>query len=174
MVRSLKLWKILILLTASVPLGILSTSAGLAEQATQIQGQAIQLAQASGSVETRDSVIVQCNALSNVVNKAVDEAKKVAEPEGDPIAKLAEAAEALEQYALELEALALSDPQLEGFKQRFIRMYRNTSQASRQLIAAVEKRDSVTAEAALGDLQTAIRGEDTLVSEVNVYCQAGR
>jgi len=118
--------------------------------------------------------VAQCNKLSEIVNSAAEEAKKVAQPGGDQLQKLATAADSLDNYAKQLEELELSDEQLQGFKTRFVAMYKDTSTASRSLLDAVKNKDQAGGQKALSDLQAATGQETSLVQEVNSYCGAGQ
>ena len=49
-------------------------------------------------------------------------------------------------------------------------MYRNTSQATRDFVAASEKKDRQGAELASAKLQNATASEKQLVTDINSYC----
>jgi hypothetical protein len=49
-------------------------------------------------------------------------------------------------------------------------MYRDTSKATRDFVAAFKKKDRSAAEAALTNLQKATTPEKQLVEGINVYC----
>ena len=85
--------------------------------------------------------------------------------------ELTKAATSLDNYAKELEALEIKDEQLQGFKTRFIKMYKDTGQSSRDLVAAAKKQDRAGVEKSLKDLQAATSQESSLVDEVNKYCR---
>ncbi|MEO0406921.1 MAG: hypothetical protein AAF289_06180 [Cyanobacteria bacterium P01_A01_bin.135] len=80
--------------------------------------------------------------------------------------------ETAQQTASQLESIDLTDEQLQGFRQRFIKLYREMGDATEQLVTAVESQDLPAAEAAYEQLETATGKEDPLVNEVNQYCQA--
>lgn len=119
-----------------------------------------------------ENKISQCNKLSNVVNRAAKETQSIGQSNNaDKFAELNKAADSLDSYAKELEGLSLKDETLKGFKDRFVKMYADTSRASRALVAAAKKRDINAGNGALRDLQKATSQEDPLVKEVNDYCR---
>lgn len=118
------------------------------------------------------SKIAQCNSVIEIANGAVEEARKLTN-EGDtsePQAMI-QAADAMEQASLDMEALELEDETLQEFRTGFIEMYTQTSSATRTFVDAFDKKDRPAAEAALAELQRATQPEQELVNGINSYCQ---
>jgi uncharacterized membrane-anchored protein YhcB (DUF1043 family) len=117
------------------------------------------------------SKVAQCNNLSEVVNKAATEAQQVGKSGGNQLDELSKAADSLDGFATELEAVKISDETLKGFQGQFVKMYRDTGKASRELVEAAKKKDRVAGEKALKELQSVTGQESTLVTNVNKYCK---
>ncbi len=113
------------------------------------------------------SKVAQCNNLSEVVNKAATEAQQIGKGGGNQLDDLSKAADSLDGYAQELEAIKISDEKLKEFQGQFVKMYRDTGKASRELVDAAKKKNRAAGEKALKDLQTATGQEATLVTNIN-------
>ncbi|MGF1498243.1 MAG: hypothetical protein ACFB8W_15685 [Elainellaceae cyanobacterium] len=120
-----------------------------------------------------ESKISQCNRLIDIANAAATEVETVTQSStpDDTEAFLTIAATA-DRAVTDLDTLELADPELQTFKQRFIQLYQETGQATRDLVAAVEAQDIGAAEAAYAQLETATSQEEPLVMDVNGYCGA--
>lgn len=130
---------------------------------------------AAGLASCSSSKIDQCNQLIDIANRAVTEVEAVtaaSEPDSRNAEAFASITETAQQAASQLESIDLNDEQLQTFRQRFIRLYRDTSEATEALVSAVEAQDLPAAEAAYEKLETATGQEVPLVNEVNQYCQA--
>lgn len=124
-------------------------------------------------VSCSESKISQCNKIIQVANQAVSEAKSVTNggQTSDPKAML-QAADAMEKASEEMEAIEIQDQKLQDYQVGFMNMYRDTSQATRDFVAAFEKKDRSGAEAALTNLQQATVPEKQLVDDLNNYCSS--
>lgn len=123
------------------------------------------------TVSCSESKISQCNKIIKIANKAVSEAKSVtngAQP-SDPKTVL-KAANAMEKVSKEMEAINVKDEKLKDYQISFVKMYRDTSKATRDFVAASEKNDRLAAEAALTSFQQATTPEKQLVGDINSYC----
>jgi hypothetical protein len=117
------------------------------------------------------SKVSQCNNLIEVANNAVTEVQAVtATAQPQDVNSMLKIAETADQATADMQALELSDEQLQGFQQRFITMYTDTSAATRALVDAVNQKNSQGAQQAYSDLQAATGQESALVNEVNTYC----
>lgn len=118
------------------------------------------------------SKVSQCNELIGVINTAVTEVQAVTQsPEAatnpDALNQIADTADrAVEQ----MQAVQLKDETLIGYQQSFIKMYQDTSAASRAIYDASQNQNLEAAQAALGQLQAATAPEPGLVNDVNSYC----
>ncbi|MGF1514207.1 MAG: hypothetical protein ACFB5Z_11005 [Elainellaceae cyanobacterium] len=117
----------------------------------------------------------QCNQLIEVANQAVTEVEAVTSdsaPRDTDTAAFVSITEAAQQAATQLESIDLTDEQLQGYRQRFIKLYVATGDATEALVTAVEEQDPIGAEDAYTDLETATSQEQPLVEEINQYCQS--
>jgi hypothetical protein len=118
-----------------------------------------------------ESKVSQCNKLIDVANKAVSDVQAItASANPQDVTAMTRIAETADQARGSMEALELADDQLETFRQQFVTMYTETSQATRDLVTAVNAKNSQNAETAYNALQTATDKETPLVTEVNTYC----
>ncbi|MCS6812067.1 MAG: hypothetical protein NZ772_00600 [Cyanobacteria bacterium] len=118
------------------------------------------------------SKVAQCNKLSEVVNKAATEAQQLGKSSSNRLDDLNKAADSLDGYATELEAVKISDKKLQDFQARFVKMYRDTGKASRALVEAAKRRDRDAGQKALQELQQATGQESNLVRDINDYCRS--
>jgi DNA repair ATPase RecN len=79
-----------------------------------------------------------------------------------------------DQTAATMQSLNIRDEQLHRFRDRFVKMYTDTSQATRSLASARNQHNNTSAQQAYSALQTATNQEGTLVTEINTYCRGGR
>ena len=122
-------------------------------------------------VSCSEGKVAQCNKLIEIANQAASDVESVTQsstPE-DPTAFLQIAATA-DNASSELEAIEIEDETLQGFRQRFITLYVETSAATQDLVAAVEEQNAPGAEEAYNRLEAATEQEGPLVDEVNSYC----
>lgn len=119
--------------------------------------------------------IDQCNQLIGVANQAVTEVETVtsnsAPRDTETFSSITEAAQ---QAAAQFEAIDLTDEQLQSYRQRFIKLYNETGEATEQLVAAVEEQNLPAAQDAYTLLEDATSQEEPLVEEVNQYCQSSQ
>lgn len=123
------------------------------------------------TVSCAESKVSQCNKIIQVANKAVSQAKSVTNggQASDPKAML-QAADAMEKASQEMKNISVKDQKLKDYQAGFINMYRDTSKATRDFVAAFEKKDRPAAETALANLQQATTPEKQLVTDINTYC----
>lgn len=118
-----------------------------------------------------ENKISQCNKIFKIANEAVSQAKTVTNSGqvSDPKAML-KAAEAMEKASQQMANIAVNDPKLKDYQTGFVKMYRDTSKATRDFVGAFEKKDRSAAEKALTNLQQATTPEKQLVADINTYC----
>ncbi|HEY9612895.1 hypothetical protein [Allocoleopsis sp.] len=123
------------------------------------------------SASPPETKVSQCNQIIEIANEAVSNAKTITNNgnSSEPAAML-RAAEAMGDAAEKMKRVSLNDPILQGLQSRFIVMYEQTSQATRDFIRAFQAKNRPEAEAALHALETAISPEKQLVDEINNYC----
>jgi mevalonate kinase len=115
--------------------------------------------------------VAQCNQLIEVANQAVTDVQAITENASpdDPAAFL-RIADTAEQARTNLEAIELTDEQLQTYQESFIAIYTSTSESTRNLVEAVNAQDNQAAQQAYDALQQAVSEEPELVTEVNSYC----
>ncbi|MGA7936134.1 MAG: hypothetical protein WCA35_21450 [Kovacikia sp.] len=124
------------------------------------------------TVGCSESKVAQCNKVSAVVNKAASETQAIGKSGNpDKMAELSKAADTVDQYAKELEAVQVQDDKLKGLQTSFIKMYRDTGKSSRELVSAAKAKNVPTVKTSLQSLQAATSQESTLVNEFNQYCR---
>lgn len=118
-----------------------------------------------------ESKISQCNRIIQIANQAVSQAKTVTNggQASDPKAML-QAAEAMEKASKQMTDIPVTDPKLKDYQTGFVKMYGDTSKATRDFVKAFEKKDRPAAERALTSLQQATLPEKQLVTDINTYC----
>jgi hypothetical protein len=115
----------------------------------------------------------QCNEIIALANAAVRDTKQVTNNgRSSDSEMLLKAAEYMDNYASKLEGVHITDPILQGYQSRFIVMYKQTSNATRDFITAFNAKNFPGAESALRALRIATTGEKQLVNEINIYCQS--
>lgn len=115
--------------------------------------------------------ISQCNKIIKIANNAVSQAKTVTNggQASDPKSML-QAAEAMEKASEQMTDIPVNDPKLKDYQMGFVKMYGDTSKATRDFVKAFEKKDRPAAERALTSLQQATLPEKQLVTDINTYC----
>lgn len=118
-----------------------------------------------------ESKISQCNKIIKIANDAVSQAKTVTNggQASNPKAML-QAAEAMEKASKQMTDIPVNDPKLKDYQTGFVKMYGDTSKATRDFVKAYEKKDRPAAERALTSLQQATLPEKQLVTDINTYC----
>lgn len=113
----------------------------------------------------------QCSQIIAVANQAVQNVQSVAQnnPSGDAESLLL-IADVADQAIASMQAIDLSDTELQGYRTRFVTMYNSASQSSRNLVAAVRAQNQTDAQAAYEQLVQATADEGPLVQSVNSYC----
>lgn len=118
------------------------------------------------------SKVFQCNQISLIVNEAVRDINNVSSNSNVSDNKnLLIAANKMDDHAQKLEAVAIADSILQGYKSRFARMYKDTSKATSNLVIAFNNQDREQVELAMQALQAATSLEEQLVKDINDYCQ---
>ena len=123
------------------------------------------------TVSCSESKVSQCNKIIKVANQAVTEAKSITNGgQASDSKAMLKAADAMEKASKDMEAIKVNDQKLQDYQTRFVTMYRDTSKATRDFVAAFKKKDRSAAETALTNLQKATTPEKQLVEGINVYC----
>ncbi|NEP57605.1 MAG: hypothetical protein F6K31_11370 [Symploca sp. SIO2G7] len=123
------------------------------------------------SVSCGNTKAQECSQIIQVANKVVGEVNELTDSGklSNPQVAL-QAADAMEKASPEMEAIEVKDEQLRNYQTSFVSMYRDTSQATRDFIAAFQKKDWQGSEIASTKLQKATLSESQLVTDINTYC----
>jgi hypothetical protein len=124
------------------------------------------------TVSCSESKVSQCNKIIEVANRAVSEAKAITKDGqlSDPKTTL-KAADAMEKASKDMEAIKVTDEKLRDYQARFAQVYRDTSKATHEFVAAFEKKDRRGLTVAVEKLQKAATPEKQLVEDINIYCE---
>lgn len=123
------------------------------------------------AVSCTDNKVSQCNKLIKVANEAVSAVQTVTQNASpDNVDAMNNIAEAADKAKADMAGLQLGDEKLKALQTRFVSMYTDTSQATRELVAAAGSKDAAAAQKAFDALKTATDQEGPLVNEVNTYC----
>lgn len=115
--------------------------------------------------------ISQCNQITKIANAAVTEAKQIANGgRASDLSAMLRAANTMDSAAIRMAKVTITDQTLKGYQSRFIRMYRQTSQATRNLVTAYNRRNRPAAESAIRALEAATAPEKQIVAGINNYC----
>ena len=128
------------------------------------------------AVSCSESKTSQCNKLIEVANQAVTQVQSVTQ-NTDPsnanpnnVQAMSKIADAADQARSQMQALQISDSNLKAFQDRFVAMYTETSQATRELVAAANANNPENAQKSFNALKAATDKEGPLVEEVNRFC----
>jgi hypothetical protein len=127
----------------------------------------------TGSAQSGNQTkVAQCNRIIEIANEAVRDTKNMTSGEqASSVEAVLRVANAMDSAAAQLDNTSITDPRLQTFKSRFIRMYRQTSRAARNFATAFNNNNRPAAESALQALQAATSPEKQLVADINNYCQ---
>lgn len=115
--------------------------------------------------------IAQCNQIIEITNEAVRNAKSINNNDKTSQDKaMLIVASFMDKAVVELEKISVTDQTLKGYQAGFIKMYKDTSQATRNFVSAYNNRNRPEAEAAIQALQAATSPEKQLVTDINNYC----
>lgn len=114
----------------------------------------------------------ECSSLIAAANQAVADVQATTQSSGGDVSGLLQIADIADQSVGRMQAIPLTDPQLQGYRDRFVSMYSSTGQASRDLVSAVQQDDPSAAQQAYDAIVSATSQEGPLVNEVNTYCSS--
>lgn len=121
--------------------------------------------------ELFDRKATQCNRFVEVGNSAVQEVQAVmSSGNSTDVTTVAKIAQIADQTANTMRSLDLQDPQLQQLRDRYVKMYADTSAATRALISAQNQQNNTAAQQAYTEIQAATSQEQALIDEVNAYC----
>lgn len=115
--------------------------------------------------------VAQCNRIITITNTTARNAKTVSNGRqpSSPQALL-RVASIMESSARQLENLSIIDRKLQGYRSQFVKMYRQTSRATRSFVTAYNQHNQAAADLAVRSLQSAASPEKQLVTDINNYC----
>lgn len=123
-------------------------------------------------VSCSESKVSQCNKMTAVANRAAEIGQEFSQKaKANPDSKvLREMAGQIDQLSKDMQVITLSDEKLQGFKTRFITLYKTTNQGLEKVATAISKKDLPTAKQALTSIESDKNQETTLINEFNGYC----
>ncbi len=123
------------------------------------------------SVSCSESKITQCQKIFKITNETVNETKTVTNggQNSSPEA-LVKTADIWDKSAQKMTNIRVNDAKLKKFQVDFIKMYRDSSKATREYVAALKKRDFPAVNAGFEKLQKSYNPEKNLVNGINRYC----
>jgi hypothetical protein len=120
-----------------------------------------------------ENKVAQCNQLIKVANDATTELKATGQDKTvDQVAQMTKFATTLDKSAKNVSAVELKDEKLLGFKQRLADLYKNSGNASRDLVTAAGKKDVAGLKSNLTKLMEGSTQETAIITELNSYCSA--
>lgn len=126
---------------------------------------------AVSSVACSDNRAAQCNRLTEVANKTVGNVQAIVSGNDQPDgAALRQVAASFDNGRAEMEALVLSDEQLQSYQSRFIELYEEVSVSAQQLSDTLNSQDFDGGQTARDQFYASTEQEEPLVREVNEYC----
>ncbi|MFB8791956.1 MAG: hypothetical protein U7123_24695 [Potamolinea sp.] len=115
--------------------------------------------------------ISQCNQIIEITNEALSNVKSINNNDNTSQDKaMLRVANFMDKAAVELEKISVTDKTLKGSQAGFIKMYKDTSQATRNFVTAYNNRNRPESESAIQALQAATSSEKQLVADINTYC----
>lgn len=127
------------------------------------------------TVSCGESKISQCNKIIKIANDAVSQAKSLTNgTQASDTKAMVQAAKAMEKASKDMAAIKVKDEKLKNYQSGFIKMYGDTSKATRDFVAAFDRKDRPAAETALTNLQQATTPEKQLVADINTYCSGNQ
>lgn len=119
-----------------------------------------------------ESKFYQCQQILNIATETTNRTKKISENGKTKNPKeVLEVADAFESVARDLESLEIQDKKLQEYQNGLIEFYRNQARATRDFIAAFNRRDVASAKSAKDEVQRLGNMEKDLVNGINSYCQ---
>ncbi|NES25270.1 MAG: hypothetical protein F6K41_41810 [Symploca sp. SIO3E6] len=122
-------------------------------------------------INSNTAKLNQCNKIIRIANRVVQEVKAITQDGNTSNHNVViQAVEVIEKALEEMENIEIDDEQLKNFQTGFIRMYRDTSQATREFVDASNRENLPAIEAASRNLRQATLPEKELVNGINHYC----
>jgi capsule polysaccharide export protein KpsE/RkpR len=116
-----------------------------------------------------ESKTAQCQKLIGIIRQVAQESETYRQStETDSVLKMADN---FEQAAQSVAKLKMSDPQLTDFQAAYGEIYRTNAEATRKFIAALLKKDIITARTHLKQVQDVGDREKSLREELTRHCQ---
>jgi hypothetical protein len=132
-------------------------------------------AQVQQSVTAAGNLSSQCNSLITAANQAMTDMQWAvlgSTNSSDSNQALLQIADIAAQASSTMQALNLTDAQLQTFRNRYVTIYTSAAQANRELVTAVRQQNEQAAQQAYETITSSTQQEEPLVNEINAYCQA--
>jgi hypothetical protein len=117
-----------------------------------------------------ESKTAQCRKAIGIIRQVADESEEYRQSrETDRVLKMADN---FDKAARAMAGLKIADPQLANYQAAYGEIYLTNAEATRKFVAALLKKDIVTARLHLKQVQDAGDRERTLRADLNRYCQS--
>jgi hypothetical protein len=116
----------------------------------------------------------QCQQIIKIANRVVTETKDLTisdRPTTKELNTWLEAAKTVENASKEMKSLNVKDAQLVNYKDSFSSIYQTNSQATYEIVKAIEDRDIAIAKMAQEKVKKAGKLEEEIGTKFNDYCQ---
>ncbi len=116
------------------------------------------------------SKTAQCQKLiteTQNLAKAAQENRQNVDPQ-----KILAFAQTFEDTAKKIQEMSFNDPQLQTYQQALAAIYQNNAEATRNIVSAIQTKDITTAKLAQTQVKETSRKEQTVINQMNQYCQA--
>lgn len=115
----------------------------------------------------------QCQRIFEIANQVTKETQTLTKSGRDVEMKTwLLAADKMEQAALDMEKLEITDTNLQAYQQGFAQVYREYAQATQEIVKVWENKDRIAAKAAQEKVRRAGKMEQELGQKINSYCRA--
>lgn len=106
--------------------------------------------------------ITQCNQIIAITNEAVTNAKSINDNDNTSQDKaIMRVANFMDKAAVELEKISVTDKTLKGYQAGFIKMYKDTSQATRNFVTAYNNRNRNASKSSSSSLTSSYQSRKT-------------
>lgn len=127
------------------------------------------LAIAIGINSCGSSKVAQCKKLILITQKISEDSAQYRESTEE--AEVLKVADKFDATAKKVSQLKLDDPTLQGYQQELLAIYQGNAEATRNMIAALNSKDILTAQLAQKQVKTIGSQEQQVITNINRHCQ---
>ena len=128
----------------------------------------------ASAVGCADKRVDECNRLVAVINGGIEKLEQRPAPpaDGTGVAELETLAKAMEEVTASTSQVELTLPELKKIAEDYQAMTRDVAAAAKEMAAAANAKDEKRLSTAEIALQTTVKREDPLVTDLNKICQS--